>query len=196
MIKRNTKSAKKLAGRVKSAPKARIKRSPKGSDPLSIGILIGVIVVLAAGSYLLASLRGPRSAQQGLRQLADETPLVSETLAAEGKIIYDQHCAGCHGQDAVGENPDNIYEQDAQGNFVAPPLNGTAHSWHHTDEDLVDSILNGSERNPRMRAFEDTLTRDDAVAAVEYIKSFWQPGHFTCQGPAHMSPECQPLMNN
>lgn len=160
-------------------PKVRKKSRPKSFiTPLNIGILVAVVAVLAGTTtYLLLGSGEPK-------------PLFSKELAARGEPLYNQHCSSCHGQDAVGENPADIYAQDEQGLFAAPPLNGTAHSWHHTDEDLVKSILEGSERNPRMPPWKGVLSTEDAQALVEYIKSFWKPEHFECQGPAHMNPGC------
>lgn len=159
-------------------PRPSRKRRPSNFlNPLSVSILLVVTVVLASGVTYLVAGREP-------------APPYSKELAAKGETLYGQYCVNCHGENAVGENPADIYEQDEQGNFVAPPLNGTAHSWHHTDEALVKSILEGSERNPRMAAWKETLTTEDAEALVEYIKSYWEPKHFECQGPAHARPEC------
>lgn len=64
---------------------------------------------------------------------------------AHGAELYDRYCVKCHGVRGVGERPDDIYAQDEYG-FVAPPMDDTGHAWHHTDDQLVNTILEGSPR--------------------------------------------------
>jgi mono/diheme cytochrome c family protein len=112
---------------------------------------------------------------------------LSPELVAKGEALYKKNCVSCHGEKGVGENPANIYAMDAKGNYVAPPLNESAHAWHHTDEQLVETILDGSSRNPRMIAWKNQLSKNDARALVEYIKSLWSERiRKYCQGPKHM----------
>ena len=104
---------------------------------------------------------------------------------AEGKKLYETNCQECHGVRAVGERPDDMYAKDEFG-YVAPPLDDSAHGWHHTDRDLVERIMTGSPRNERMVAFKETLTREQAAKIVAYIKSLWNFRSLACQGPQHM----------
>ena len=48
------------------------------------------------------------------------------------------------------------------GYLTAMPLNETSHAWHHGDEQLVDTVLNGLQRTQRMPAFKGTLTKKQA----------------------------------
>lgn len=105
-----------------------------------------------------------------------------------GEKLYQTYCVSCHGVKGVGERPDDIYAMDEYG-FVAPPMDDTGHAWHHTDEALINTILDGSPRNPRMTAWKEVLSREDAEDLVPYIKSLWSPYiRENCQGPKHM--EC------
>lgn len=106
---------------------------------------------------------------------------------SKGEALYQKYCVSCHGEKGVGENPLNIYATDEYG-VIAPPLDESAHAWHHTDEALVEVILEGSSRNPRMKSWKDVLTEEDARDLVGYIKSLWSPRIKGCQGPRHM--EC------
>lgn len=135
-------------------------------------IAIILIAALAVGYSILTKDGGPTS----------PSPQV-----VKGEKLYGTYCISCHGNKGVGENPKDIYATDEYG-FVAPPLDESAHAWHHTDEGLVMMILDGSPRNPRMRAWKGVLTEEDAAALVEYIKSLWSPRIRKCQGPKHM--EC------
>lgn len=108
-----------------------------------------------------------------------------ETVAA-GERLYEENCRSCHGVRGVGERPDDMYARDEYG-FVAPPLDDSAHGWHHSDANLVDTILNGSPRNPRMAGHKDALSREDAAKIVTYIKSLWNFRSLACQGAKHMA---------
>lgn len=110
-----------------------------------------------------------------------ETP----QLIAKGHKIYERYCQACHGENGVGERPKNMYAEDQYG-FVAPPLDNSAHGWHHTDANLLQTILNGSSRNPRMLPFKDIISREDAKDTVAYIKSLWNFRSLACQGIRHM----------
>ena len=114
----------------------------------------------------------------------------SQDSVARGQELYATYCVTCHGIGGVGERPDDIYAQDAYG-YVAPPLDGTGHAWHHTDPQLEETIMQGSPRNPRMVAWGSVFAEEDALAIVTYIKSLWSPyTRDNCQGPAHMNPGC------
>ncbi len=115
----------------------------------------------------------------------DATP---ERIAA-GEKLYRANCMACHGERGVGERPDDMYARDENGMYVAPPLDDSAHGWHHPDEQLVETILEGSPRNPRMKGLKGRLSRDDARSVVAYIKSLWSFRSRACQGSRHM--KCQ-----
>ena len=48
-----------------------------------------------------------------------------------GGKIFNNNCAVCHGQNASGPKGD-WREKLADGSYPPPPLNGTAHTWHHS----------------------------------------------------------------
>ena len=50
-------------------------------------------------------------------------------------------------------------------------LNETSHAWHHGDEQLVGTILNGLQHTQKMSAFKGTVTEQQAREIVAYIKS-------------------------
>lgn len=126
--------------------------------------------------------------------VSEEKIELSPTLVAEGEKLFNANCTKCHGDKGIGESSD-VYIRDERGDLVAtpaaPPLDDTAHAWHHTDGELVGIILNGSpQRNTRMMAWKEILSEDDARAIVAYIKSLWSQKSLECQGPKHMNPGC------
>ncbi len=122
----------------------------------------------------------------GYTQLGKSNP----TSVENGETLYQAYCVSCHGVSGIGERPDDIYATDEYG-FVAPPLDDSAHAFHHTDDALAEMILEGSSRNPRMMGWKTALSKEDAEDVVAYIKSLWSPYiRENCQGPNHMKPEC------
>jgi len=106
--------------------------------------------------------------------------------AKRGAKIYSRYCQTCHGANGVGEFfiPGNFGKP---GYFPAPALDDSQHAWHHSDEDLVNFILEGSPRTPRMPAWKKKLSKKNAEDVVAYIKSLWGSRAIECQGPRHMS---------
>lgn len=105
---------------------------------------------------------------------------------AKGRIVFEENCQACHGENGVGETPDDPYAEDEFG-FKAPALNNDTHAWHHSDRNLMATILNGSSRNERMAAFKDALSDEEVENVVAYIKSLWNFRSLACQGGRHMA---------
>ena len=104
----------------------------------------------------------------------------------QGEKLYVANCQQCHGIKGVGERPGEPNAKDEFG-FLAPPLNDNGHAWHHPDQQLVETILNGSPRNERMIAWKENLSKENVKAIVSYIKSLWSFRSLACQGARHMA---------
>ncbi len=90
-----------------------------------------------------------------------------------GKTVYVENCARCHGQ--YGESTVADWKQPGRdGSFPPPPLNGTAHTWHHPFEILMKTINEGGEPlGGTMPAFADSLSEEEKVAVIAYFQSWW-----------------------
>jgi len=103
----------------------------------------------------------------------------------KGKVLYEKHCQTCHKKDGVGEIP--MPWSVRQPDYVeAMPLDDSSHAWHHSDEQLVNTILEGTRSTKRMPAWKGTLSKKDAQNLVAYLKSLWSDKSIACQGPKHM----------
>lgn len=99
----------------------------------------------------------------------------------QGKGIYTNNCASCHGAKLEGQPEWRI--RLASGRLPAPPHDKTGHTWHHPDAMLFDMVKNGlvpgKTAPPRyesdMPAYGNLLTDDEIVAVIAYIKSSWPP---------------------
>jgi len=136
-----------------------------GSFKFSLGEVIGFIV----GAPLLVGVvwLGVQSAQ-----LSSQNP---EEELAKGEVLFSTHCARCHGKAGIGENPKKQMGgmKDSAG-YWAPALNGSAHSWHHSPEELFNTIKKGSlAQDSQMKGFEGKLTDQEIHQVLGYIKSLW-----------------------
>lgn len=90
-----------------------------------------------------------------------------------GEQIFAMHCASCHGNLGQGI-VENWKRPDSTGNFPAPPLNGTAHTWHHPKFVLLETIDNGGiPLGGTMPAFKNILFDEDKEAVIAFIQSMW-----------------------
>lgn len=96
----------------------------------------------------------------------------SDAQVEAGESIFNTNCAVCHGLKAVG-TPEWRKTMD-NGKYPAPPLNGTAHGWHHPMKALRRQINKGGKKyDGWMPAFEDSLTDAQVDEAIAYIQSQW-----------------------
>lgn len=90
----------------------------------------------------------------------------------QGKQLYLEHCAVCHG--ANGEATDNWQQRDENGKLPPPPLNGTAHTWHHSVPVLFRTINEGTgQLGGNMPAWKDKLNEEQILLIINWITSLW-----------------------
>ena len=89
-----------------------------------------------------------------------------------GGKLFQQNCAVCHGKQAEGVS--DWQKMDANGKFPPPPLNGSAHAWHHPHKVLVDTIKNGTAKlGGNMPAWKDKLSDDEINDIIAWFQSKW-----------------------
>jgi len=103
---------------------------------------------------------------------APDTATQSQQLVT-GKQVFEANCQECHGVNAGGVVKD-WQKPDADGKYPAPPLNGSAHAWHHDMKTLLGTVDRGGiPLGGTMPAFKDVLTEDEKKAVLAYIQSLW-----------------------
>ena len=98
-------------------------------------------------------------------------------LVALGAMVYEQHCAACHGRELEGE-PD-WRRRKADGTLPAPPHDATGHTWHHSDDLLFrltrdgPGVIAGEDYRTAMPAYGGILSDREIWSVLAYIKSRW-----------------------
>ena len=87
-----------------------------------------------------------------------------------GAAVYSKNCASCHGPN--GEAMTNWREQGADGRYPPPPLDGSAHAWHHSTATLERMIREGSP-DGGMPAWNGKLSDQEIGDVIVWIKTLW-----------------------
>ena len=135
-------------------------------------IFIAIILLLIGGYFILF-----QSKHSEVEVSSSNTSLEEVSAQLElGKALYYTHCASCHGDNLQGQ-PKWKTSLDEDGHNYAPPLNGTGHTWHHSEEQLYNIIRYGlkfyNENYKGKMQGNDKLSDEDVWSILEYIKSVW-----------------------
>ncbi len=132
--------------------------------------LVSVTALLLAGCEDAKSGADDKtSAQQpGFKQMRWYSP----DQVARGKVLFAENCASCHKADASGST--NWRQADANGKFPPPPLNGTAHAWHHPLSMLRRTVRSGGVAiGGSMPGFGDKLDAAQTDDVIAWVQSQW-----------------------
>ncbi len=90
-----------------------------------------------------------------------------------GNNLFQTNCAVCHGDQAQGFAEDWKL-RDSAGNLPPPPLNGSAHTWHHPLA-LLDQVIStgGIPYGGTMPGFAELLNAESRLEVIAYFQSFW-----------------------
>ena len=84
---------------------------------------------------------------------------------SRGDPIFARLCADCHGK--KGQGSFTWRQRGADGKFPPPPLNGTAHAWHHPISALGSQIKFGAPGGSgTMPGFAQTLSDQDVIDVI------------------------------
>lgn len=135
---------------------------------------IGLVGVLMVGLVVL----NLRAGRPGASSSASANPDDPQQVAA-GKLVYGAQCAACHGANLEGQP--NWKAELPTGGRPAPPHDPSGHTWHHPDSLLFDITKRGGQASSptdyqnNMPGFAATLSDEQIMAALAYIKSTWPP---------------------
>lgn len=99
----------------------------------------------------------------------------------QGKALYAEQCASCHGANLEGQP--NWQSPNEDGILPAPPHDETGHTWHHDNALLFSYTKLGGEGALKQRgienfksgmpAFSDVLSDEEIWNILAYIQSTW-----------------------
>ncbi len=96
----------------------------------------------------------------------------SDDQVTKGASLYASYCAGCHKANAEGTK--NWRKAASNGKYPPPPLNGTAHAWHHSIKVMGSTIRNGGIKlGGTMPAFKDKLDAGQTLDVIAFFQSKW-----------------------
>lgn len=94
---------------------------------------------------------------------APATPVPPMDLE-QGRVIYQRHCADCHGPEGRGDGQQATSLSPRPGNLIS------AQTSAKSDQELLKTIANGRPRTA-MVGWEDRLSPEDQAAVLAYIRS-------------------------
>lgn len=146
--------------------------------PLLMAVTVGMVMPVAAeqSNSFVKRYDPLASVKRAEHSPADPTDVVQ---VAQGRLLYAEHCAACHG--AALEGAENWEESEADGSYRPPPHDDTGHTWHHSDKQLFEYVkLGGAELFKdypdivsNMPGFGDVLSDDEIWAVYAFIKASW-----------------------
>ncbi len=96
----------------------------------------------------------------------------SATDVEQGRGLYAMYCLACHGHNAEGTK--EWKRSDANGHFPPPPLNGSAHAWHHSRSLLRNYIRQGgSPWGGIMPPIDSKVSDTEINTIIAYFQSYW-----------------------
>lgn len=134
-----------------------------------------IFATLVVGLGLAACDQVPSGASNPAREddVASFKRTQDAAQVARGKQVYETHCLECHGEQGKGLAGD-WRVRDADGMFPPPPLDDSAHAWHHPTAALLQTIREGSPPGMgKMPAWQGKLSEAEMQDVVAYIKSLW-----------------------
>ena len=103
--------------------------------------------------------------------------LTDSSIIENGKKVYANNCASCHGINLEGQK--NWMSRLPDGLMPAPPHDETGHTWHHPDRYLfmvtkygIEELI-GEKYLNNMPVYKDILSDEEIIAVLSYIKSTW-----------------------
>lgn len=91
---------------------------------------------------------------------------------AQGRQLFAQYCAACHGANA--EATPDWKTPTADGNYPPPPLNGSAHAWHHPIS-VLDQVIRdgGAPVGGVMPAWGSVLDEQQRLSLIASFQDYW-----------------------
>lgn len=140
-------------------------------------------VLLIASLLMLAACSDPTTdTDRAASSIApQDVPLIEDSQTGRwyslaqvesGREHYGRFCAACHGAEA--EATPDWKTPDRFGNYPPPPLNGSAHAWHHPLSVLDQVIRDGTgDLGGNMPPWGHALDAQERLALIAGFQAYW-----------------------
>ncbi len=137
---------------------------------LFVGVLVGVAGLAARQAAPAQSPRQSGNGWQLPQDAADmKNPLpVNAGLLDTGKAVFKDKCERCHGPGGLGDGKDAEPEHQEDMDLTNP-----RRAARNSDGVVFYKLWNG-RKSPKMPAFKDELTNEQAWAVVAYVQTLRQ----------------------
>lgn len=126
-----------------------------------------------SGAMMLITLLQVSCSEPEAEPEPDTSRWYRESQVTAGAQVFTLNCAQCHGERAQGLVSDWRQRLD-DGSLPAPPLDGSAHAWHHPQSVLLQVINSGgADFGGNMPSFATELDETEKLAVIAYFQSFW-----------------------
>lgn len=133
---------------------------------------LGRWLLAAVALLMIGGCSDPSGSDAALPTPSPDERWYSQAQVDQGEAIYQQYCVECHNARARGTR--TWKERNAEGHLPPPPLDGTAHAWHHPLPALMQTISQGGQPyGGQMPGFEDRLDQSQMLAVIAYFQHFW-----------------------
>ena len=135
---------------------------------------LAILVLILGAAFLAYQQTASANRAVVINQTAvPPLPTLNPENVTQGEALYAQYCAKCHGANLEGAP--NWKQRLPDGSLPPPPHDSSGHTWHHSDEVLINITEDGGDPadDSKMTAFKDQLSRTEVVAILEFIKSEW-----------------------
>jgi len=129
----------------------------------ALSVVLALLIAAVAAAAAVAAQEGGWTIPANGR--TEESPLKpTPDVLKKGKSLFGSKCQRCHGADAKGDGPESDPDEPAAD------LTDPARASVNTDGVIFYKMWNGRSK-PKMPAFKSEMTKDEAWAVVEYVKS-------------------------
>jgi len=110
--------------------------------------------------------------EEGADTVKENGRWYTQSQLDKGSVTFKRYCGRCHGNDAQGTS--NWKQTLPDGSYPPPPLNGSAHTWHHPNSTLKRTISKGGVYlGGTMPAFKNELSDEDMDTVIAFFQFKW-----------------------
>jgi mono/diheme cytochrome c family protein len=130
------------------------------------------IIIFLLSAFVLGCSQNSDHASAGITVDSETGRWYSKQQMYAGRKLFNKNCAVCHGEKARGTT--DWKTPDSNGVYPPPPLNGSAHAWHHPLSVLYQVIqFGGAPMGGTMPAWQGKLNEQETLAVIAGFQSEW-----------------------